>query len=127
MIDLKLLLARILTKLILTERTATDLKTPDVGFSLGEHRLYSSGDPLAVSAGTSTDERTKTFTKPGYYPLAISGWDMNGTMSSFSVFTSLCITKQEVGKVEVMFSMRNLSTNTALLYADIYVLWLKVI
>ena len=112
--DVKLLLARILTRLI-----------PANAFVVEEHKLHTSANPLTIAANGYTAETGKTFMKAGYYPVALAGWNNNGTNSSLCLFTTLHLANQSVGSVEVIYGLRSVANSQSSIYPYIYILWVK--
>ena len=91
-------------------------------FTISDHNTTSA----TVNATTATTAATQTFTKAGYYPLAISGWTLNGSQAVHLTLLQLYISSQANGSVGVTYRIRNnSSTNSTSTYVKVYILWIK--
>jgi len=114
MIDVKLLLARILTRLI-----------PTNAFVVESHRLYEASARVEIAAYSQIEETTKRVYKEGYSPIAIAGWNSNGNYYTRCFFYTLYLTNRMPGAVDIIYGIRNSSSELATLYPDVYILWAK--
>lgn len=84
--------------------------------------------PTATLAGNSqSGALSATFTKSGYYPIAIAGFVSVGSYGTHVVPSNLRITSASSGSCTISYTLKNTSssssTNTGL---TIHVLWIKV-
>ena len=77
----------------------------------------------SINGNTTKADQTNTFSKSGYFPLAIAGWNINnGVLNP----TQVDLSTRSNGSVTVRWSVRNLSSSSVS-SANLYVriLWIK--
>lgn len=80
----------------------------------------------AISGGSTMSAETQTFTKSGYYPLAISGWVLNGSNATNLTLVHLYISSQASGSVGVTYRIHNAgSSQSTSSNVKVYILWIK--
>lgn len=79
-----------------------------------------------LNGNSSSGAKTQTFTKAGYYPLGIVGYQCNGSYGQHVVPSNVHISSQGSGTVTVSYTLKNTSssnsTNTGI---TVYILWIK--
>lgn len=79
-----------------------------------------------ISGGSTMSAETQTFTKSGYYPLAISGWVLNGSNATNLTLVHLYISSQASGSVGVTYRIHNAgSSQSTSSNVKVYILWIK--
>ena len=79
-----------------------------------------------ISGGSTMSAATQTFTKSGYYPLAISGWVLNGSNATNLTLVHLYISSQASGSVGVTYRIHNAgSSQSTSSNVKVYILWIK--
>ena len=79
-----------------------------------------------ISGGSTMSAETQTFTKTGYYPLAISGWLLNGSNATNLTLVHLYISSQASGSVGVTYRIHNAgSSQSTSSNVRVYILWVK--
>ena len=79
-----------------------------------------------ISGGSTMSAETQTFTKTGYYPLAISGWVLNGSNATNLTLVHLYISSQASGSVGVTYRIHNTgSSQSTSTNVRVYILWIK--
>lgn len=79
-----------------------------------------------VNGGSTMSAATQTFTKSGYYPLAIAGWVLNGSNATNLTLVQLYISSQSNGSVDITYRIHNAgSSNSTSTNVRVYILWIK--
>lgn len=79
-----------------------------------------------VNGGSTMTATTQTFTKAGYYPLAIAGWVLNGSNATNLTLVHLYISSQSDGSVDITYRIHNAgSSNSTSTNVRVYILWIK--
>lgn len=119
MLDVKKLMAKLLTSLRTLRSDVNTLKTR-IQYDVDEHSIS-----FTQTKGTQSTY-TNTFSKSGYYPVGIVGWSLSGTGVGQIVLYTCHISSASKGSVTIRIGVRNNNTNTDITGSVIArVLWQK--
>lgn len=82
---------------------------------------------VTVTATTDSGDQTATFTKAGYYPYAIAGFNVTGTNRMFQNLYELAMTSRGSGTCTITYRFRNNASVSVTIGLTVYILWIEIL
>lgn len=82
---------------------------------------------ISLAATTDSGDQTATFTKSGYYPIAIAGVNVTGVNRMYQNVYEWTITNAASGSATVKFRFRNNANASVNIALEIDILWIKIL
>lgn len=79
----------------------------------------------SVSSLGGSGSTAYSISKPGYYPLSIMSWQLEGSYSTFSSVPKFNLYSRASGSAKISATARSLTKSTATITYKVYVLWVK--
>lgn len=99
--------------------SASSISTAATVFTSANHSF---DIPAITTSGGSTGAKQSSFSKAGYYPVAIAGFQSGG---SNLVFVRMELTSRSSGSATITYNARAIGTTTPQTSASVNILWVK--